>query len=132
MVTRPGLPAAAGFILVETLVALALLAMALLSTAQLVVQSRRSLESAAAAARAQRQADALVETLQALPPGHPWLDDGVTITPAADGTTVAAQVRPWPGDDSLVWLQVSARWGGVAARPGTYRLNAVRRRWSQP
>lgn len=132
MLPRPEPPATAGFTLVETLIALALLTMALLATAQLVVQSRRSLESAAAAARAQRQTDALVETLQMLPPEHPWLSDGVRLTPAAAGTRLAAQVRPWPGDENLLWLQVTARWAGSASRPGVYRLNAVRRRWSQP
>ena len=128
---RPLSPA--GFTLLETVVALALLGMTLTSVGSLVVLARRSLETSLAADRARRQSHALVEVLQALPDVHPWLVDGVVLEPkVAPGFRLEGAVLPWPGEDSLQVIEVRAGWRALAGRRGSYVLKAVRRAGGRP
>ncbi len=126
-------PSSAGFTLLETVVALALLGMTLTSMGSLIVLARRSLETSLVADHARRQAQALVEVFQGLPDGHPWLASGVVLEPAmAPGFRLEGAVVPWPGVDGLQMIEVRAGWRALAGRRGTYGLKAVRRDGGRP
>lgn len=126
-------PSRAGFTLLETVVALALLGMTLASMGSLMVLGRRSLETSLVADHARRQAQALVEVFQTLPQGHPWLVEGVVLQPAvAPGFRLEGAVLPWPGVAGLQRIEIRADWRALAGRRGTYGLRAVRRAGGQP
>lgn len=123
----------AGFTLLETVVSLALLGLTLTSMGSLVILARRSLETSLVVDHARRQAQALVEVLQALPDGHTWLAEGVVLEPAvAPGFRLEGAVLPWPGVDGLQRIEVRAGWRGLAGRRGAYNLRAVRRAGGRP
>jgi prepilin-type N-terminal cleavage/methylation domain-containing protein len=122
-----------GFTLVETLVAMALLAMALTSIGRLVLTSRHSLEGSLAASRAHQQADALVAALQALPAGHPWLESGVVLHPrGGSGMRLEGAVHPWPGAGHLQRVEVSASWRRLSGGRRNFHLQALRHAGGRP
>ncbi len=116
---------ASGFSLLETMVALLLLSMALLSTSLLLIRSRQSLERTVRLDRAQRHAEALLDVMQVLPAGHPVLHEGWQAAGHGTGIDLRAGAWPWPGAEGLICVEVEATWGAETIRAGHYRMTAV-------
>jgi prepilin-type N-terminal cleavage/methylation domain-containing protein len=122
-----------GFTLVETLVAMALLAMALTSVGRLVLTSRQSLEATLSRSRAHQQADALITALQSLPEGHAWLEEGVVLHPGGGGgMRLQGAVQSWPGRPHLQRIEVNASWRRLAGGRASFRMQGLRRSGGRP
>jgi hypothetical protein len=110
-----------------------LLAMALTSIGRLVLTSRQSLEAALARSRAHEQASSLLGAMQALPPGHPWLLEGVVIDSGGrKEMRLQGTIRPWPGMSRLQLVEVDASWNRSGGSRGNYHLEGLRRAGGQP
>lgn len=132
MFTGPGTSSCRGFTLLETLVAMALLAMALTFVGRLVLTSRQSLELSLSRSRAHQQADALLTALQALPDGHVWLEEGVILHPGGGGMRLQGTVQSWPGKPTLGRIEVNASWDRTGGGQGQFQLRGLRRSGGRP
>ena len=109
-----------GFSLVETLVGLVLLAGLATAMIRLTVDATRSVERSVRISQGLAWASTMLDLLQVVPPGHPWVVEGGALDrPLADGTgtwfldaddlRILWRVEPLPGDSSLLRIEVVVR-----------------------
>ncbi len=125
---RPTSPRAgeAGSTLVETLVAMGLLAVCVTSVAGLLAHATALLERAVGSAESAVLAGSVADALQRLPVGHPWLaPEGGEPGLAAAGWRVTWQAAPAPSRPDLLRIHVTVQ-GENEAGPAPAQVVAAR------
>ena len=120
-----------GFSLLETILALALLSVALTSMVRLLADAVGVMERGRRAGQALVVASAVADALQAAPADHVRPGGAAAVRQIAAGRLVASwRVEPLAGDGGLLVLDVEVgRAGGRPGSPALARVRALRPSW---
>jgi prepilin-type N-terminal cleavage/methylation domain-containing protein len=120
-----------GFSLLETILALALLGVALTSMVRLLADAVGVMERGRRAGQALVMASAVADALQAAPADHVRPGGSAAVGQVPAGLLMATwRVEPLPGDGNLLVVDVEvARAGGRPGSPALARVRALRPSW---